>query len=179
MIQSYIEQGTKKVRHIVELAVGEMAALKQNTLNPDFLLLALLSQPDSGAMQIIHQLSPKPVDVATQLKGLVYQHYKMAASEQGEQVLASKELGQVFKVAYDLSRDLGDTYISTGVLFIALFDTGAGHTADFLKQAGLNKNEALKALKELRNGSVIATDDAETEADLYSGSDKTGQRWRA
>lgn len=168
MIQNYIEQGTTTVRQIIEQAVGEMAALRQNTLNPDFLLLALLSQRDGVAMQIISRLSPNPLDLVTQLKGQIFQHYKTAVPEQGNQVVASKELEQVFKVAYDISRDLGDTYISSGVLFIALFDSGAGHTAVFLKQAGLKREAALDVLKQLRNGSVISSGDAEIEADLLS-----------
>jgi ATP-dependent Clp protease ATP-binding subunit ClpC len=64
MMLNYIEQSTLKVRHTIELAVAEMAALKQNMLTPDFVLLALLSQPDSVAMQIIGDLSVNPVDTA-------------------------------------------------------------------------------------------------------------------
>jgi len=168
MFQKYIEQSTKKVRHTLELAVGEMAALKQNTLTPDFLVLALLSQPDSTAMQIITKLVANPVEIAAQIKGEIYQHYKLATAVEISQVVASKEFQEVFEVAYEESRRLGDTYISTGTLFLALCDPKAGHVADFLDHAGLNKKQVLKALKETRNGSAITSDDAEIEADLLS-----------
>ncbi|WP_372739776.1 ATP-dependent Clp protease ATP-binding subunit [Neptunomonas sp.] len=168
MMLNYIEQSTLKVRHTLELAVGEMAALKQNMLTPDFVLLALLSQPDSVAMQIIGSLSPNPVDIATQIKGQIYQYYKMAAPTQGNQIFASKELGDVFQIAYDESRRLGDTYISTGILFFALFDPKAGHTAEFLKKAGLEQKKVMKVLSELRSSTPITSDDAETKADLLS-----------
>ncbi|MEH6575954.1 MAG: AAA family ATPase [Amphritea sp.] len=168
MIQNYIEQSTRKVRHTMELAVGEMATLKQNTLTPDFLLLALLSQPDSGAMQIITRLLPNPVDIATQIKGEIYQHYKMAAPVEITQVVASSEFKAVFEAAYHESRRLGDTYISTGTLFVVLCDPVAGHTAEFLNKAGLKKTQVLKALKEIRNGIAITSEDAEIEADMLS-----------
>ncbi|SIS96914.1 ATP-dependent Clp protease ATP-binding subunit [Neptunomonas antarctica] len=168
MFQNYIEQSTLKVRHTMELAVGEMAALKQNMLTPDFVLLALLSQPDSVVMQIIGSLFPNSVDIAIQIKGEVYQHYKMAAPVQATQIFTSKELVDVFQIAYDESRRLGDTYISTGILFFALFDPKAGHTAEFLSKVGLDQKKVMKVLNEIRNNTPITSDDAETKADLLS-----------
>ena len=168
MIQNYIEQSTLKVRQALELAVGEMASLKQTTLTPDFILLALLSQSDSIVIQIISSLFPNPVDITAQIKGQVYQFYKNAAPSQATQIFTSKEFNDVFQIAYEESRRQGDTYISTGILFLALFDLRAGHTAEFLKKAGLEQKKVMKALQELRNSTPVTTDDAETKADLLS-----------
>jgi ATP-dependent Clp protease ATP-binding subunit ClpC len=44
MFQNYIQKSTQKVLQTLDIAVSEMAAMQQNLLTPDFLLLALLSQ---------------------------------------------------------------------------------------------------------------------------------------
>ena len=95
MIQTYIEQSTNKVRHVIELAIGEMAALKQNTLTPDFILLALLSQPDSDAIKILKQLIPNLVEVVARLKGEIFQQYQRPVESKQSQLLASEELEEI------------------------------------------------------------------------------------
>lgn len=168
MFQEYIQKSTKKVIHTIELAVAELASLRQNQLTPDFILLALVAQPDSEAMEIIGRLSSDPMDTITQLKGQIYKHFQQAAPVDATQIVGSQELQILFKIAYDLGRTLGDEYVSTGTLFIAMFDPQVGHIADFLKQAGLSREQAIQALKEIRGGRTISNTNAETEADVLA-----------
>ena len=166
MFQEYIQKSTKKVIHTIEIAVAELASLRQNQLTPDFILLALLSQPDSEAMEIIERLTSDPMDTISQIKGKIYNHFQKAAPVNATQIVGSQELQTLFKIAYDLGRTLGDEFVSTGTLFIAMFDPQVGHVADFLKQAELNREQALKELKEIRGGRTINSDNAETEANV-------------
>lgn len=170
MMQNYIEQSTKKVRHILELAIGEMVGLKQDVLTPDFILLALLSQPDSMAMNILKQLVPDSMSRITKLRGEIIQHYKLAvpSAPQSVQLVASKSLEDVFEMAFEEGRQIGDDYISTGTLFIALINPRSGYVAECMKNVGITRSAALKALKQLRNGQTITSEDAETEADILT-----------
>lgn len=168
MIKNYIDQSTKKVHHTIEIAVGELAALKQNLLTPDFILLALLSQQDSEAYKILESLTEQSVDAVTQIRGKIYQHYQQATPVQLTQILASQELDDCFRIALEEAKKLGDQYVSTGTLFIALLDLKAGHTAEFLHDAGIHRKQALEALKQLRGGHSITSDDAEAEADVLA-----------
>tara|TARA_R110001583_G_scaffold109992_1_gene258792 strand:- start:340 stop:2832 length:2493 start_codon:yes stop_codon:yes gene_type:complete len=168
MIQTYIEQSTNKVRHVIELAIGEMAALKQNTLTPDFILLALLSQPDSDAIKILKQLIPNLVEVVARLKGEIFQQYQRPVESKQSQLLASEELEEMFKVAFEEGQRLGDDYVSTGTLFLALFDPKSGHAAACLKNIGINRQQALGALKRIRGGQKITSEDTEAETDTLS-----------
>ena len=59
MFQDYLQKSTKKVLRILEIAVAELVSQKQNVLTPDFVLLALLSQPDSEAVQMIEAPSSR------------------------------------------------------------------------------------------------------------------------
>ena len=166
MFQEYIKRSTKKVLSTLEIAVSELAALKQNLLTPDFILLALVSQPDSEAMKIIEQIMPDPLDTVTQIKSLVQHHYQHAVPVQATQIVGSQEVSEVFRIAYEEARNLGDEYVSTGSLFIALFDPKAGNTAEILRKSGLKQEQARQALKESRGGRTISSEDAESSADV-------------
>lgn len=168
MFQEYVQKSTKKVLNTLEIAVSELVAQKQNLLTPDFVLLALLSQPDSEAVKIIETISAEPVDVVTQIKARIRKHYQLATPSKATQVVASQELANLFQVAYEETKKLGDEYIATGTLFVAMFDSKVGHTAQFLRESGLVYAQVLSALKALRQGQNITSQDAETEADVLA-----------
>ena len=168
MFQDYLQKSTKKVIHTLEIAVAELAALKQNLLTPDFLLLALVSQPDSEAMKILERLVSDPVDLITRIKGQIHQHHQRAAPVQANQIVSSQEVADVFSVAYEEAKNLGDEYVATGTLFIALFDPKAGRTSEYLRKAGINREQARQALKEIRGGRTMTSEDAESEADVLA-----------
>ncbi len=166
MFQNYVQQSTQKVLQTLEIAVAELASLKQNLLTPDFILLALVSQPDSEAIKILEHLVSDPIVAADQIKNEIRQQYQVAAQAQATQIVASQEVAEVFRIAYDEARKLGDEYISTGTLFIAMFDPKAGRTAEHLQSTGVNVEQARQALKEIRGGRSISSKDAETKEDV-------------
>lgn len=168
MIKNYLDQSTKKVHHTIEIAVSELAALRQNLLTPDFILLALLSQPDSEAIKILESLTTQPLEAITQIKGKIYQHYQQATPVQLTQIMTSQELDDTFRIALEEAKKLGDQYISTGTLFIALLDPKSGYTAEYLHEIGIDHKQALETLEQLRAGHSIASDDSEAEADVLA-----------
>lgn len=168
MFQEYIQKSTNKVVHTVEIALAELASLKQTHLTPDFILLALVAQPDSEAMQIIEHITSNPVNALTQIKEQIYKHYQQATPEKVTRIIGSQELSNLFQIAYDEAINIGDKFVSTGTLFIAMFNSEVGHTADYLHEAGLKREQALQALKEIRGGRSIGSSNAETEADVLA-----------
>jgi len=168
MFQEYIHKSTRKVLNTLEIAVSELVSLKQNMLTPDFVLLALLAQPDSEAMKIIASLSAEPMETASRIREQIQQHNQLAAPTDATQIVASQELTNLFEVAYEEAKKLGDEFIATGTLFIAMFDSRVGHVADFLRNSGLRRGQVLETLKALRHGQNISSQEAETEADVLS-----------
>ena len=162
MFQEYLQKSTKKVLTTLEIAVSELASLKQNLLTPDFLLLALLSQPDSEAVRIIEKLAPDALEAITRVKGEIRHHYDHAVPVQGNQIVGSQEVADLFRRAYEVTRSIGDEFISTGTLFVAMCDKEAGRSYEYLAKLGIDRERALHALKALRQGRTIASDDAET-----------------
>ena len=166
MIQNFTQLSTKKVLQALEMAVAELAGMRQNLLTPDFILVALLSQPDSEPARILENLLSNPSEAAERIKGRIRQQYQRAAPLQANQVVAAQELVELFRIAYEEAKQLGDSYISTGTLFIALFDPKTGHTAELLRGEGINRDQARKALREIRGGRTVSSEDAETEPDV-------------
>ncbi len=168
MLQDLVQKSTKKVLSTLEIAVSELVALKQNVLTPDFVLLALISQPDAEAVKIIERALPEPVDAITQLKAQIAQHYQEATPTQATQIVGTQELSTLFQVAHDEAKKLGDEYISTGTLFLGMFDPRVGRPQEYLQKAGLQREQAAKALKKIRGGRTISSQDAETEEDVLN-----------
>ncbi|MCU7923147.1 MAG: ATP-dependent Clp protease ATP-binding subunit, partial [Candidatus Thiodiazotropha sp. (ex Dulcina madagascariensis)] len=168
MFQNYVEQSTKKVLQTLELAVSELARLHQNVLTPEFILLALFSQPDSEARRMMDRISNDPKTVIANINSQIQLFYQHASATTATQIVASQEVAELFQIALDEAHGLGDQYISTGTLFLAMFDSRSGHVSRLLSEAGLKREQALKALKERRGGQTIDNDSAESEGDVLS-----------
>jgi ATP-dependent Clp protease ATP-binding subunit ClpC len=165
VFQNYSQFATKKVMQTMEMAVTELVALRQNLLTPDFVLLALLSQPDAEAVRILEHLLSNPAEAIGHIREAILQGHQTPTASRSSQIMASQELNELFQVAYEEAKQLGDAYISTGTLFLALFAPKTGKGAELLRQVGINREQALRALKELRHGRVINSEDAESEPD--------------
>jgi len=166
VIQNFTEISTKKVLRTLEMAVAELAGMQQNQLTPDFILLALLSQPDAEPMRVLENLLTNPGDATEHIKQRIRQQYQRATRIQVTQIVATQEVTELFRLAYEEAKKLGDSYISTGALFIALFNPETGDSAKLLREAGINQEQARKALREVRAGRTVNTEDAESERDV-------------
>jgi ATP-dependent Clp protease ATP-binding subunit ClpC len=166
MFQNFIQKSTRKVVQTLELAVAALAGLRQNELTPDFLLLALFSQPDCEAYKILENLVPDAEVFTSGIIEQVQQHYHEPASTQTMQVVASPEIGEVFRLASEEAKGLGDKFIGTGALFIALFDPKAGRSSTLLRDAGISVDQARNALQNMRSGRTLKDQDAESKQDV-------------
>ncbi len=166
MLQDFVQKSTRKTLNTLEIAVSDLIRLQLNVLTPDFILLALLSQPDAEAIKIIEKVVSNPVDTITQIRAQIHQHIQPGNEMQSNQIVGSPELAELFRQAYEEAKQLGDEYISTGTLFIALLDPKAGSTFEYLRNSGVSRKEAVAALKEIRGGRTINNIDSEAEADV-------------
>jgi ATP-dependent Clp protease ATP-binding subunit ClpC len=166
MFQEYIQKSTKKVLNTIEMAVTELVAQRQNVLTPEPMLLAMLGQPDSEAVKILDRLVPNRVDAIARLKAAIIQQFPQAKAVEATQIVSSQELNELFRVANNVAQELGDAYISTGALFIACFDPAAGKVSEHLKELNITRDQAFEALRDLRGGRTISSEDAESEADV-------------
>jgi len=166
VFQNYMKKCTKKTLQALELAVSELVALHQTELTPDFILLGLLSQQDNEPNRLLKSLLDNPLELATQLRARLKQEYQDLPASENQSVTASAAVAELMQLALDESLKLGDDYISTGTLFIALFEPVCVKAASDLKQAGLSQKAVRDALTQLHGGRAINTDTGEQEADV-------------
>ncbi|MBF0249446.1 MAG: AAA family ATPase [Alphaproteobacteria bacterium] len=165
MFRKYVQQSTQKVVETIETAVSVLAGMRQNVLTSDFLLMALLSQPDTEAYRIFEKLLPDPDDAIGLLIGKIQQRHQSTPPVKNAQIVMAQEVEDLFKTALAEAKALGDAFIGTGTLLIAMFDDKAGMTAPLLKETGVTQGQARDALKELRAGRTLQAQDAETKED--------------
>lgn len=165
MFQSYVEKCTQKVLQTLDKAVAQMTALHQNTLTPEFVLLALLTQPDSEARKIMEGLLKDSRKAIERMTERILQRYAQAVPSQSTQIVASREVDELFHIAEQVAQSFGDDYIGTGPLFIAMFDEKTGFVAELLRDAGLTRGQSEQALRDLRGGHALKSQDAEGRID--------------
>ena len=124
------------------------------------LLHALLAQEESIVVPILQKLG---VNVA-QLREGVERDMARYPKQTGAQPSLSRELNQVIDRAEEEARTLGDDYISTEHLLLALADTKGAESKALLGAVGADRADLLEALKAVR-GTHKVTD--QTPEDAY------------
>ena len=124
------------------------------------LLHALLSQEESIVVPILQKLG---INVP-QLREGVERDIGRYPKQSGAQPSLSRELNQVIDRAEEEARTLGDDYISTEHLLLALADTKGAESRALLGAVGADRGALMEALKAVR-GTHKVTD--QTPEDAY------------
>ncbi len=166
MFQRLIGQSTQKVREALEIAVSELTRQGLNVLGPEFILLGLLSQGQTEATRILERLLPDYHAARQRIIDGISRAHPVTTQRQAPQLVATEEVAEVFRIAGEQARALGDQYIGTGAILVALFDEKAGRCAQVLRGEGITREQAREALREIRAGRTLGSDDAEAKGDV-------------
>src|ERR1043166_7723725 len=117
------------------------------------LLAALLEQDESIVVPVLQKLGASVAAIRDQVRREIDRYPKQSDA----QPTMSRELNQVFDRAEDEAKSLGDEYISTEHLLLALANTKGTESRGVLTAAGATHGDLLDALKAVR-GSHRVTD---------------------
>jgi ATP-dependent Clp protease ATP-binding subunit ClpB len=157
--------------------------LAQERLNPqtrpEHLLAVLLEQEGGVVVPVLRKLGVEPAAVRATLSPALEALPRLAKTDAGsdpahlqhEAVGGSQELTEVLRVAEEQMRELGDSYISTEHLALALA-SAPGTVAELLRSVGATHDALLKALQEVR-GSHKVTD--QNPEDKFQALEKYGR----
>jgi ATP-dependent Clp protease ATP-binding subunit ClpB len=124
---------------------------------PEHLLAVLLEQPEGLVVPVLRKLGVDPAAVRHALGPALDALPTLSGTDTAaEPAGGSSELVQVLRGAEQEMRELGDEYVSTDHLLLAIA-AHPGKAGDALRSAGASKDELLKALEEVR-GSHRVTD---------------------
>jgi ATP-dependent Clp protease ATP-binding subunit ClpB len=142
-----LEKLTIKSQQALADAQQQAAARNHQTIEPEHLLFALLSDPDGVVYPLLHQIGVAPktlrdgVDEALERVPKVYVY--------GGQVALGAAAARVLEAAAKEAESLTDEYVSTEHLLLALLES-AGSAARVLREAGVTRDAILSALAEVR-----------------------------
>ncbi len=153
-----IDRLTIKSREALEEA-QKIAQNNQNQqITPLHLLAALLGQSEGVVVPIINRLGLEPELILEKVTAKIRRLPQVSGVEAGEGI--DRELGKILENAFTKAERMGDEYIASEHLILAIIDsnTEAGRA---LAESGMTKDNFLEAMKSVRGSAKVTSENAE------------------
>ena len=141
---------TIKAQETVQEAVNIAQRAGQQSIEPVHLLKALLEKAADVTNYIFQKLGVNAIQVST----LANSEVEHLPRVEGGKPYLSNEANNVLLKAEDLSKSLGDEFVSVEPLFLALLAINSS-AARILKDAGCTEKDARAAIEALRQGQQV------------------------
>ncbi len=152
-----IDKFTHKAQEAIQQAQSEAAKRDHSQLDVAHLFLALLNQ-EAGVVPALLGAMNAPLDVVR--AGTEAELRKLPQSVGGS-FTVSPALQKVLALAPDEAKGMGDQYVSTEHLLLAILKEGRSPAAELLKTQAIDRKRVLEALKKLRGDSKVTSQDPE------------------
>jgi ATP-dependent Clp protease ATP-binding subunit ClpB len=162
---------TIKSQAALEGAHHQATARNHQTIEPEHLLFALLSDPEGVIYPLLHQIGVTPKTVRDQVEQALDRIPKVYAQGQAADVRISPTTGAVLDQAGREAETLTDEYVSTEHLLLSLLEVDSG-ASRILKDAGLTRDAVLSALAEVRGRQRVTDQNPE---DKYQALERYGR----
>ncbi len=150
---------TLRAQEAVQTAAQKAASLQHQQIEPEHVLLALLSDKNNIAYQLSEKLGLQTEQIITILERQIDRFPKVSGASVSGQYL-SPNLSKIFDLAATQAEKLKDEYISSEHLFIAMLESGQT-VSKILKDAGATTDGVLKALASIRGSQRVTDPSAE------------------
>lgn len=155
---------TIKSQEAVQEAVNLVQNRGQQAIEPEHLMAGLLKVGENVTNFIFQKLGINGQQIETVLDRQIASLPKVSG---GEPYL-SRDANEVLQKAVEVSKELGDEYVSLEALLLALLNVKST-VATMLKDAGLTDKELRTAIQELRQGQNVTSQSSE---DTYQSLNK-------
>ncbi|MGH2694848.1 MAG: ATP-dependent chaperone ClpB [Actinomycetota bacterium] len=142
--------------------------LNHQQVEPAHLLAALLGQSEGVVFPLLQKMGASPRALRTRLDDVLARLPKVYGQVE---IYLSQGLRSVLERAFSEAEGLGDAYVSTEHLLLALVEQ-RDEVAALLKEAGIDKTRILESLKHIR-GTQRVTD--QTPEDKYQALERFGR----
>jgi ATP-dependent Clp protease ATP-binding subunit ClpB len=150
---------TQKSYEAIAAAQAAAERLGNSEVQPEHLLYALLDQSDGVVPQVLSKLNLPVGALKHQVNNEISRFPRISGG--GVQVQLGSRLRTVLVKAHDELAQFGDEYVSTEHLLLAILDHAGGGAERVLKQAGLNRDKLLMALREVRGAQRVTSPNPE------------------
>jgi ATP-dependent Clp protease ATP-binding subunit ClpB len=165
-----IDKLTIRSQAALEEAQQQAIARHHQTIEPEHLLLALLSDPEGIVLPLLHAAGANPAQLRVRVADALDRMPKVYT--QGDEVRISAATGRVLETAAREAETLTDEYVSTEHLLLALIGAAGTTAAGLLADAGLTRDGVLAALAEVRGNRRVTSQSPE---DTFRSLEKYGR----
>ena len=151
-----LEKFTIKAQEAVQQAVNTAQRNGQQSIEPVHLMKGLMEKAKDVTMFIFQKVGVNP----QQIDMLCQQEMQHLARVQGGNPYFSNDSQKVLQKAEDLSREMGDEYVSVEPLLLALLVVNST-VSRMLKDAGATEKDIRQAILELRQGQKVQSQSAD------------------
>ena len=123
-------------------------------IQPEHLLFSLFSDTESVAYQLTQSIGAAPELVKRDIDKEIEKFPKVSGSTPLGQIYVSPRLKTVFEKAQKEAEHLKDEYISVEHIMLGIISSG-GPASEILKRYNVNRDNFLKAMKDIRGGQSV------------------------
>src|SRR5450755_1083302 len=154
-----LEKLTIKAREAVQAAQELAGSRGHQELTPEHLLAALLDQAEGVTGALLRKLGVDP----TRVRQSTAESLEAQPQARGStaDIFVGRRLNDLLEDATRQSKELKDEYVSSEHILLALLGKDHGAASRALKDAGVHKNDFLKALAEVRGTQRVTDPEAE------------------
>jgi len=152
-----LDKFTLRAQEAIQSAIELAERNKHQQVEPEHLLAAMLEQPEGIVRPILGKLG---VNVAVVLNDTQAAVARFPRVEGGQQYF-SPRTSQVFTASQKQADKMQDEFISTEHLLLALVEDKTGDAGKILRQHGVNDDDLLKVVQQMRGGARITDQGAE------------------
>ncbi|MSO78470.1 MAG: ATP-dependent chaperone ClpB [Acidimicrobiia bacterium] len=161
---------TRKTAEVLQAAQSLARERNHAQVSPEHLLAAMVGQPESVVLPVLERVGVTPSAVRTQVDEALAKVPQVYA-ETAQQAQLSPDAFKVLEIADGQRTDLGDDYLSTEHLLLAMTEA-AGGVGDLLRALGVTHDAVLAALKEVRGSHRVTSENPE---DQYQALERFGR----
>src|ERR1043166_3128228 len=152
-LDKFTLRGQDAIQSAIELAERN----QHQQVEPEHLLVAMLEQPEGIVRPILGKLGANVAVVLNDTQAAVARFPRV----EGGQQYFSPRTTQVFTAAQKQADKMQDEFISTEHLLLALVEDKTGDAGKILRQHGVNDDDLLKVVQQMRGGVRITDQNAE------------------
>jgi ATP-dependent Clp protease ATP-binding subunit ClpB len=152
-----LDKFTLRAQEAIQSAIELAERNTHQQVEPEHLLVAMLEQPEGIVRPILGKLGANVAVVLNDTQAAVARFPRV----QGGQQYFSPRTNQIFTTSQKQADRMQDEFISTEHLLLALVEEKDGESGKILRQHGVNKDDLVKAIEQMRGGSRITDQNAE------------------
>jgi len=156
---------TERAQDVISRSQEILLRYAHNQMDTEHVFLALLEQPDGIAAVVLEEMLGVNTELlAMQLDEYLANNRKLNVPGRAGpgQIYVTPRIQRLGQVAMSEAQSLGDEYISTEHLLLAITSEERGHSARLLAEFGVDKEDARLAIDELRAGQRVTDPRHET-----------------